>query len=67
VAVAEVRNNGTLVLEHNSEIDRRGLETESARKVLEYVAHVWRRPVILRTVDAMSKTIELTADIATAR
>jgi len=66
VSVAEVRGNGTLVLEHNSEIDRRGLETESARKVLDYVAHVWRRPVILRTVDAMSKTIELTTDPATA-
>ena len=66
VSVAEVRSNGTLVLEHNSDIDRRGLETESARKVLDYVAHVWRRPVVLRTVDAMSKTIELTTDPATA-
>jgi stage V sporulation protein R len=59
VSVVEVRSNGTLVLEHDSDIDRRGLDTDRARKVLEYVAHVWRRPVALRTVDAASKPIEL--------
>jgi stage V sporulation protein R len=59
VSVAEVRSNGTLVLEHDSDIDKRGLDIDRARKVLEYVAHVWRRPVALRTVDAASKPIEL--------
>ncbi len=66
VAVVEVRNNGTLVLEHNSEIDKRGLDTDSARKVLEYVAHVWRRPVVLRTLDAASKPVEVMTDPAAA-
>ncbi|HWJ36140.1 MAG TPA: SpoVR family protein [Steroidobacteraceae bacterium] len=59
VSVAEVRSNGTLVLEHDSDIDKRGLDTERARKVLEYVVHVWRRPVVLRTVDASSKPVEI--------
>jgi stage V sporulation protein R len=59
VSVAEVRSNGTLVLEHHSDIDRRGLDTDCAKKVLEYVAHVWRRPVVLKTIDAASKTVEV--------
>ena len=59
VSVAEIRSNGTLVLEHNSNIDRRGMDIECARKVLEYVAHVWRRPVILKTIDAGSKPVEV--------
>jgi stage V sporulation protein R len=59
VVVAEIRSNGTLVLEHNSNIDRRGMDIECARKVLEYVAHVWRRPVILKTIDAGGKPVEV--------
>ena len=59
VAVCEVRSNGTLVLEHNSAIDKRGLDTDRARKVLDYVAHVWRRPVLLKTIDGASKPIEV--------
>jgi stage V sporulation protein R len=66
VAVVEVKNDGTLVLEHNSDIDKRGLDTDTARKVLEYVAHVWRRPVVLRTVDLASKPVQIMADNATA-
>lgn len=62
IAVAEVKSDGTLVLEHSSDIDRRGLDTDIARKVLEYVAHVWRRPVVLRTVDAASKPVQVLAD-----
>ena len=66
VSVAEVRSNGTLVLEHHSTIDKRGLDTECARKVLEYVVHVWRRPVIIKTVDAASKAFEVSMDPAAA-
>jgi stage V sporulation protein R len=62
VSAVEIRNNGTLVLEHNSDIDRRGLDTDVARKVLEYVVHVWRRPVVLRTIDAASKSVEVSMD-----
>jgi stage V sporulation protein R len=66
VAVAEVRKDGTLVLEHDSTIDKRGLDTDSANKVLEYVIHVWRRPVVLRTVDGASKPVEVVANSAAA-
>ena len=66
VSVVEVRSDGTLVLEHNSDIDKRGLDTDCARKVLDYVTHVWRRPVVLRTVDAASKPVQVLADPATA-
>lgn len=66
VSVAEVRKDGTLVLEHDSAIDRRGLDTDSANKVLEYVIHVWRRPVVLRTVDGASKPVEVVANPAAA-
>jgi stage V sporulation protein R len=55
-----------LVLEHNSEIDKRGLDTDTARKVLDYVIHVWRRPVVLRTVDAASKPVQILAEPAAA-
>ena len=66
VAVAEVRNDGTLVLEHDSQLDGRGLDAERARKVLEYVKRVWRRPVLLKTVDAAAKAVEFSADSAAA-
>jgi stage V sporulation protein R len=55
-----------LVLEHNSDIDKRGLDTDVARKVLDYIAHVWRRPVVLRTVDGMSKPVQVLTDPAAA-
>jgi stage V sporulation protein R len=61
VSVAEVKSDGTLVLEHNSDIDKRGLDTDNARKVLDYVIHVWRRPVVMRTVDAASKPVQILA------
>jgi stage V sporulation protein R len=66
VSVAEVRSNSTLVLEHHSDIDKRGLDTDSAKKVLEYVAHVWRRPVVLKTIDAASKSVEVSTTPAAA-
>jgi stage V sporulation protein R len=66
VSVTEVRTNGTLVLQHDSDIDKRGLDTDRARKVLDYIVHVWRRPVVLKTVDAASKPVELLADPAVA-
>ena len=59
VAAAEIRSDGTLVLEHDSRLDGLGLDTERSRKVLEYVKRVWRRPVLLKTVDAASKPLEL--------
>ncbi len=61
VAVADLRHDGTLSLVHDFRSDGRGLDTLRARKVLEYVARAWRRPVRLVTVDGQGDTVELAA------
>jgi stage V sporulation protein R len=61
IAVGEVRNDGTLVLIHDHQIDGRGIDPDRGRKVLDYVRRVWRRPVILKTVDERSEPLELSA------
>jgi stage V sporulation protein R len=62
VSAAEVRNDGTLVLKHDSQLDGRGLDAERAGKVLEYIKRVWRRPVLLNTVDAAAKAVEFSSE-----
>ena len=52
VAVSELGRDGSLILTHDTGIDSRGLDETRARRVLEYVHEVWRRPVSLHTVDA---------------
>lgn len=52
VLVDDLRSDGTLVLKHDYGNDGRGLEPQRAQRVLEYVHRVWRRPVVLYTVDA---------------
>jgi stage V sporulation protein R len=64
VAAVEVRSDGTLVLEHDAKTDGRGLDVERTRKVLDYVKSVWRRPVLLKTVDGAAKTVEISASAA---
>jgi stage V sporulation protein R len=64
VAVSELKNDGTLVLQHQSRIDGRGLDVERSRRVLDYVQRVWRRPVHLQTVDAASQSLQLRAGSA---
>ena len=64
VAVAEVRNDGTLILQHDHQLDGRGLDPERARNVLDYVRRVWRRPVLIKTVDAASRSVEIAAETA---
>jgi stage V sporulation protein R len=64
VSVAEVRGDGTLVLQHDDQLDGRGLDPERSRRVLDYVKRVWRRPVLLKTIDAAAKPVELSADAA---
>jgi stage V sporulation protein R len=59
VSVARTRVDGTLELEHHAETDGRGLDVERGRKVLEYVHRVWRRPVLLRTIDDNGGELEL--------
>ena len=62
VSVSEVRNDGTLVLAHDSQLDGRGLDAERTAKVLEYIKLVWRRPVLLNTVDASAKAVVLSSE-----
>jgi stage V sporulation protein R len=66
ISVLEVRSDGTLVLQHDTQLDGRGLDADRSRNVLEYVKRVWRRPVLLKTVDAASQPVELSADSAAA-
>jgi stage V sporulation protein R len=62
VHVAELRHDGTLVLVHDHPNDGRGLDLERASQVLQYIQQVWRRPVILHTVDSRGTNRELRAD-----
>ncbi len=59
VAAKHVRVDGTLELAHDHTVDGRGLDLERTRRVLEYVHKVWRRPVILHTVDQQGAGIEI--------
>jgi stage V sporulation protein R len=61
IAIAELRQDGSLVLEHDHKSDGRGLDIERAGRVLNYVHRVWRRPVILKTVDRRGEARELHA------
>jgi stage V sporulation protein R len=60
VAVKNLRVDGTLELEHDHATDGRGLDLERARKVLEYLHRVWRRPIVLDTVDDKGKPLQVT-------
>jgi stage V sporulation protein R len=51
--------DGKLELIHDHVTDGRGLDPERARKVLEYVTKVWRRPVTLATVDNDHRSVEI--------
>jgi len=59
VSAARVHVDGKLELVHDHVTDGRGLDTERGRKVLEYIARVWRRPVVLNTVDNDKRSIEI--------
>ncbi|MGH8148698.1 MAG: SpoVR family protein [Steroidobacteraceae bacterium] len=61
VAVTGLRTDGSLELLHDHATDGRGLDAERARKVLDYVHEVWRRPVTLTTVDQNGSSLELSA------
>ena len=61
VAATHVRVDGTLDLLHDHKVDGRGLDIERGKKVLEYLHRVWRRPVVMHTVDEQGATIELAA------
>lgn len=61
VSASHVRVDGTLELAHDHKVDGRGIDVERARKVLEYIERVWRRPVILHTVDSHGAAFDLSA------
>lgn len=61
IHVAEMQTDGTLALAHEHTADGRGLDLERASRVLQYVHRVWRRPVVLRTVDSRGSPHELKA------
>lgn len=61
VTARHVRNDGTLELLHDHGSDGRGLDLERSRRVLDYLHRVWRRPIVLTTVNQAGSTIELTA------
>jgi stage V sporulation protein R len=61
IAVAEMAVDGSLVLTQDAASDGRGLDTARAKKVLEYVRRVWRRPVRLQTVNERAEPVELAA------
>ncbi|MDA8094988.1 MAG: SpoVR family protein [Betaproteobacteria bacterium] len=64
VSVSEMKTDGTLVLTHAHRTDGRGLDFDRAVKVLDYIHRVWRRPVILHTVDfqGASRVLKAGAD-----
>ncbi len=59
ITVTELGSGGELRLHHDHRVDGRGLDPESARKVLGYIHSVWRRPVRLQTVNSHGKPVEL--------
>ena len=61
VLARHVHADGTLDLGHEHGVDRRGLDLQRSRKVLEYLQRVWRRPVRLTTVDQDGVELELSA------
>jgi len=61
VAAVDLRHDGTLTLAHDYKSDGRGLDVQRARKVLEYVSRVWRRPVRLATANSAGEPVELSA------
>ena len=61
IAVTELCLDGALVLAHEHNSDGRGLDAARAKKVLEYIHRVWRRPVRMNTVDATGEALELAA------
>ena len=59
VSATRIHVDGKLELLHDHITDGRGLDPERGRKVLEYIARVWRRPVTCTTIDNDNRTVEL--------
>ena len=61
VAAVELKNDGSLTLAHDHGSDGRGLDVARAKKVVDYVRRVWRRPVHLLTVNERAEKVEIAA------
>jgi stage V sporulation protein R len=59
VSAVKVHVDGKLELLHDHVTDGRGLDPERGRKVLEYIARMWRRPVTVTTVDNENRAVEI--------
>ena len=59
VAAKHIRVDGTLELQHDHLNDGRGLDVERGKKVMEYLQRVWRRPIVLHTVNEKGVAVEL--------
>ena len=59
VSASHVHVDGKLELLHDHTTDGRGLDPDKGRKVLEYIARVWRRPVTVTTVDSDNRSVEI--------
>jgi stage V sporulation protein R len=59
VSAAHMHVDGKLELIHDHVTDGRGLDPERGRRVLEYIARVWRRPVTITTIDNEKRTVEI--------
>ena len=61
VVAQHIRADGALELVHDHTLDGRGLDLERSRKVLDYLQQVWRRPVLLTTVNQAGLVLELSS------
>jgi stage V sporulation protein R len=61
VVAQHIRADGTLELVHDHTVDGRGLDLERSRRVLDYLQRVWRRPVLLTTINQAGLALELSA------
>jgi stage V sporulation protein R len=66
VAASAVRVDGTLEIQHDHAADGRGLDEPRARRVLEYLRRIWRRPIEVHTIDGQSKPLVVSADAQVA-
>lgn len=61
IAVTLLHPDGRLELTHDFESDGRGLDSARAERVLDYLGRLWRRPLILHTVNDAGALRELGA------
>jgi len=56
VLAKHLAHDGALTLVHEHATDGRGLDLERAERVLDYIHTVWRRPIVLETIDSEGQT-----------